>query len=395
MKADKFVIIGYIPMMTTKTIGEGGASTPIYYDDKDGVKEHLQSAQEIFDLAQKQHLGQALGILWAARDGKGVPIFILNRARDIYDDLFAYSEGHIEKFFTLNIAHNSNGMVAALIPNFEKVIERFNYRMKLEDIEMTEEPTYNMLFLPISFVAPIATNYKGLVDAGMHPQGTVNVCFIDTKDMSADFASITDDKFIELGELPVGGKFGDDYVASELKDADFGSPPVFGSDGLPTHFKAEEPEVKDAGMTMIPSDAARQVIVPIFDALPEQHKVGIGTLVNDVMAVMDSPSGPVEAAHKIRTWIKYRGVSLRASQRDAMMVQIDSAILITVTNIVTSIKHGMPIEEATGALKSYLRNLFTMILLSLLRHGGNDLSFIPKELFEKVNKLLDLYDPGE
>lgn len=382
--------------MTTKTIGEGGAPTPIQGDDKDGIDEQMRSAKEMLDLAQKQHLGQAKGILWVIKDGKGVPVFILDRARDIYDDLHIYSEGHIEKFFTLNIAYNSGGIVAALIPNFEKVIERFNYRMKLEDIEMAEAPIYNMLFLPISFTTPTAANYKGLVDNGMHPQGTTNVCFLDTKDMSADFDSIDRDRIIDLGELPVGGKFGEDYVTSVLKDADFGPPPVIGPDGLPTHFKTEEEtEEKDLGVATLPSDIARQVIAPMFDALPEQHKVGIGTLVNDIMSAMGSPSGPIEAAHKIRTWIKFRGVSLRASQRDALMAQIDNAVLITVASITANIQQGMPVEEAVGALRSYFRNLFTLILLSLLRHGGNDLSFIPKELFEKANKLLDLYDPGE
>ena len=62
-KVDKFVVFGYMPMMTTKLAGEGGIAAA-YADDQAGIEGQLRLAKEMQDLIQKQHLGEIRGILW-------------------------------------------------------------------------------------------------------------------------------------------------------------------------------------------------------------------------------------------------------------------------------------------------------------------------------------------
>jgi hypothetical protein len=93
---------------------------------------------------------QVRGCAWT-RDAE--PVFLLDRAHDVYEHALFWSEGEPASWFGLHVLRNDERYVVALAPNLSQSRARFLRRLELAGRRVAADAEWIYLFHPLVFVS--------------------------------------------------------------------------------------------------------------------------------------------------------------------------------------------------------------------------------------------------
>lgn len=139
--------------------------------------------------------GNAKCCLWALRDDRPSPVFVLNRGREIGEHLLRWAEDDPVSWFDLHLRVSGSRYAMALLPDFRKSIDRWKIACQLRNgFPPPPDMESLVIFRPIHF---ISTGESILQKSGLGAgSGPVSVGIMDASDLdmkdpsSSDFDSI-------------------------------------------------------------------------------------------------------------------------------------------------------------------------------------------------------------
>lgn len=200
----KVVVLSYVPLMT----GEAGRSDL----DIDEITEAFEQCPD----------GTADGCVWLQdNDGTTYPCLLYDGAEQLAEHLKLWAENEPGEWFQLVIAEYGGRYGMALIPKFDKGIERFRIAYQLRNgFPLPENLKYEFIFRPLHFMSRfdhVFSKIKSNIANG------VKVALMQASEYKDDDPSSInwDNVMIELGEFEVvmDGPL-TQYVLDNLKDSD-------------------------------------------------------------------------------------------------------------------------------------------------------------------------------
>jgi len=179
--------VSYIPLATKNRTMDPG--TTMDAADKNAVQ-HISTLME-----DGQALANAKGCLWLMDDdGRPVPVFLMERGKEVYDDLMVWCDQKPEDWFTLDIVAHDGHYAIALMPNVRKSWSRFRLARLMFHDEMLTENAYQTVFVPLFFVShPTNTTFLALRDKIQSPVrlGILDVAEFDQNDPNASLDKVS------------------------------------------------------------------------------------------------------------------------------------------------------------------------------------------------------------
>ena len=132
------VLVSYIPFLA----GEAGEVIP------------ASRLKELGAFIESMPSGNARACLWFEHGGKVAPVFVYPRGDTLAGHLVAWSEEKPVDWFNLYLKQRHNKYVFALIPKFEKSIERHRITSQLRmGYPLPKDTTYSIIFRSLHFVS--------------------------------------------------------------------------------------------------------------------------------------------------------------------------------------------------------------------------------------------------
>jgi hypothetical protein len=126
-KGKSWFLISYAPLTPVDTQ---------LYESRETIEKMMPKLETSFS----GEVGKAYACAWARTKDSGVmPVFVLDRAKEIYDHLVAWSEGRPEVWFKLYFYKTKKRYAIILFPEIEKSIARFKFRMALGNVDYNEK----------------------------------------------------------------------------------------------------------------------------------------------------------------------------------------------------------------------------------------------------------------
>lgn len=144
MNRTRIVVIGYVPLLRPAKSDE----MPIV-EGKDCLS-YLKKLG-LDDINQAGN--RAKFCAWGMENGEFLPVFGLERSKEIAEHLKWYSEGKPEEWFDLFIRRLGKKYGIVLMPRMSKMIERFKANYLHTKGEFLVDEEFNVLFRPLSFMS--------------------------------------------------------------------------------------------------------------------------------------------------------------------------------------------------------------------------------------------------
>ena len=116
--------------------------------------------EELATLVDTMPSGQAQACLWFKRDVKSdddyklSPVFLYKNADDMVGHLVAWSENKPLEWFSLHLRHKRGKYVFALMPKFEKSVERYKIAYQLRTgFPIPKDTRFSIIFRTLFFVS--------------------------------------------------------------------------------------------------------------------------------------------------------------------------------------------------------------------------------------------------
>lgn len=384
-----FTVVGYVPLLLTRWMQQGGVPMYSTVRDKEDIERFQEMASEAYRESQESGVGLVRAILWVGGD-RIAPVFIMDRAKEIHDDLKLFSEGKPEKFFTLNYATGPQGYTVLLVPNIEQSTKRVKYNAREMGFAVGKDPKVHVLFSFIRFWAPKAQTLQRAIEEGKAPEGVSDVGFLDINDFNGDIQAVDQNKILFINGIPVGGAFGNDLAQKYLEDdSNHGDKPLIPAPPTPT-TPPPQPEMP-SGKTLLPAPVAVQIWSPIFQSLDEPHKVSIGNAIVAVGKLQKQNANADEVEHKIRAWLKAEGPNVPRKSRDRLLKEIEESVVMTWMSVKSVVDAGgMDDSSVEQFFTDYYRRLFTGVYITLKDMNKTPVT-IPDEVKKQAQKLLDQF----
>jgi hypothetical protein len=155
----------------------------------------------------------AAGCMWVGDDIDGVaPVFIIDRAKEIHNDLTLWSANNHSKWFTLDWCVHDSRYVIAIMPIIEQTVNRFRLRHLIEHEELLQDPKVSVLFQPLRF---LSAKPSELFNKWSPNASSVKIGLIDPSDVNVEKHAINAEP-LWIGPLDV--KPNSKWVHDYLKD---------------------------------------------------------------------------------------------------------------------------------------------------------------------------------
>lgn len=150
----EMVVISYLPLVYTRSIPN--------------------ETDKLVKFIEDSHDGRAQGCMWLKNEDQYGLVLIYDDAKEIADHILSWSEGEIEKWFTLNYHNDNSGYKLALYPDINRSIERTCINKQLElGYPIPKDTKFNVVFKPLNFMSE-QSRYN-------LSQETIKVYLLDTK----------------------------------------------------------------------------------------------------------------------------------------------------------------------------------------------------------------------
>jgi hypothetical protein len=198
------MLVSYVPLL----MGEAGRS------DLD--------PKEVSKLVDEAPSGTALACVWLKdNEDAGVhPCFIMDDAQNIAEHLKLWAEGEPDKWFVLTAAEHGGLYGLALMPRFDKGIERFRIAYQLRNgLPIPKDASVTLLFKPLHFLSKPGHMFEKVK---LQLGNRIKLSLIDNSMVdTSNPASAPWDKAISLGEFEFAMQGPEcNYVVAQLKNKD-------------------------------------------------------------------------------------------------------------------------------------------------------------------------------
>jgi len=143
------LVVSYIPFFdyTKAKAGLGGTSP--------------EELTRILDDVQKSDAGRCKGIAWTVDErGFASPVMIVQNAWALKEHMQGWAEGDLQSWFSIHYERDSQGLVFAMVPDFEKTVERTNRSSAMVGSPiLKEDMDYEVFSLPITFETDKTENF--------------------------------------------------------------------------------------------------------------------------------------------------------------------------------------------------------------------------------------------
>jgi len=194
------VVVSYVPCLT----GQPGQNATL---------------EEISKILEQAPPNGADACMWMVKNEKFCPYLLFTNAKTYAQHLKAWAENKPEEWFKLTIAEYKDRYGLALLPRFDKGIERFNFAYKIKNMKSLPKNTkYSFIFKPLGFTSLTSKTYAD-IKAKAKKETKMEVYLLETKEFNKENPGKTDfDKAISLGTFEVvreGPEIG--YIQAEIK----------------------------------------------------------------------------------------------------------------------------------------------------------------------------------
>lgn len=127
------------------------------------VKEFVEKFRVEFEPRSK--LSGATACLWMLRDESSkepIAVLVLERAKEIGEDLKLWAEGKPEEWFDAEIGQLGDRYAIVLLPRFEKSIARQKVATLIDLEEIFDSDKYTIMFSPLHFVSLSSNAFNGI-----------------------------------------------------------------------------------------------------------------------------------------------------------------------------------------------------------------------------------------
>jgi hypothetical protein len=205
-KIETAFIISYVPLL------RGQAGDLLSLNSKNAA----QQIKDIYDNYIDTDVGTARGCAWCMStddDSVGL-VFAIEKAAEIHDHLTQWAEGVPQRWFDLCLYDAGARYAIALMPNFERSVERFKEANRtVNNIEIAKDAKFQLIAKPILFISdpdPV-TFYKIKGKIGKRIQvGLVDPSKIANNAMKAD-------DVLDLGSFKMNSDMYTEYLAEVMK----------------------------------------------------------------------------------------------------------------------------------------------------------------------------------
>ena len=193
------MLVSYFPFLVGNPLDMINVENP---DDVLGIFKSLEDMPN----------ATALACVWAMRDrqpdGSFTPaaVFLYEQADALRDHLVAWDESKPSEWFNLHLKSKNGKYVIAMIPNFEKSIERYRMHYQLRTgYPMMKDTKFTIAFRSPHFVSGSKNMFDGIKGKikDTLEVGFLDVSHIDKNDMSKSLADLDDSKIKWLGHFKV------------------------------------------------------------------------------------------------------------------------------------------------------------------------------------------------
>jgi hypothetical protein len=138
--------------------------------------------------------------VWLGDEQSGTfPLFVMSRAKEIYEHILFWSDNSPEKWFSLVVGDTPTHYTITLWPDTYKSYQRWKFRASVEHgIVVPDNP--QILTIPFHFNGPLGGNWER---AKPYLGMTASVGFVDTEDFNIRAPLDSFDKWYELRNIPV------------------------------------------------------------------------------------------------------------------------------------------------------------------------------------------------
>lgn len=175
----KRLLIGYWPLLNYSKFAMGAEYNP------DGVVRLLAEAESIIPGIQ--------GVLWLqCDDGQLMPVFIMERAREVAEHLIAWVDGDNDRF-SLHIEERGGSYGLVLIPSVEKSIARWKLAHLMSHEEFVTDKDFTVYYHTLGVFCPSSTGYQAVRGrlGEKCPVGFIDVSVVDMANpQNSDFESV-------------------------------------------------------------------------------------------------------------------------------------------------------------------------------------------------------------
>lgn len=162
----ELVLFSYVPFWSTKHINNAAPRVVVKGDIEDKVN-------SMYDA----HVPDVAAILYGFRDDALTAAMVVDRADELFDDMHAWSEHDIERFFTVVCGSKEDGgYYFQLVPNLEESVNRL---CSTQNINRDE---YNLRIIYRGVLYDSAPGHVGQYNL-LKEHRNVSICFIDSKNL--------------------------------------------------------------------------------------------------------------------------------------------------------------------------------------------------------------------
>lgn len=179
-------VISYVPLLR----GEAGATI------------EPERAAEVIGPIFDTDAGHVDAVVWA-HDDRGLPwpIFVLDRAEEVFEHLIEWAEGSPSNWFRLVWAARGDEYALALVPRAERSLERYRLARRLTTgKDVPADARFEIVFRPVLFrgpKSPISTDMLSRLPK------QVRVGFLSRSALPANLASLDSTSMPFCGPLDV------------------------------------------------------------------------------------------------------------------------------------------------------------------------------------------------
>lgn len=136
------IVISYFPFITEHANGK------FLSTDNDEIVAMLDSVLN--------SNANALCCAWLEHDGKIMPAFAFERAKDLHDDIVKWAEGDVASWFTLDVVVSDDCYCMMLSPNVLKTVERMSRTLQIADMKPIDSGNCKVLCKGLSVTSKVS-----------------------------------------------------------------------------------------------------------------------------------------------------------------------------------------------------------------------------------------------
>lgn len=167
-----------------------------------GMMLELEQANDALDAALQTEAGRVEAVVWALDEsGSPWPVLVLERAAEVYEHLVEWSEGNPAAWFTLAWTAAGGSYALALVPRYDRSIERYRAaRILFAGEAVPADAQFKIVFVPVTFSGP-----ESSIAREMLPRlpSRVRVGFLARAELTADLSDIDAEAVRTCGPVEV------------------------------------------------------------------------------------------------------------------------------------------------------------------------------------------------